>query len=265
MPNEPQPDGEPQIYRVVDDQEIEAHRAELAKSKSQNPQPTKFMSNPTNEALLMQVNYAQAQLTVERRKRIERAVNDLVENCQVTAGESERAIARAMNDESYLDELRERQQCLPGAAPLNFGASVITGSDSARNALSEISRKVSKPGEESFWNAAERSHRVSMVYAEARDRILPVMNAAANNSIDAGLKRVLILQETVRDFAIRVLPLRLFSTVFNNVPLQGTDQAVVAYFPLQAAASQDFVDGDGTGGTGYQFGQGTNTGARPFW
>ena len=74
MPNEPQPDGEPRIYRVVDDQEIEAHRAELAKSKSQNPQPTKFMSNPTNEALLMQVNYAQAQLTVERRKRIERAV-----------------------------------------------------------------------------------------------------------------------------------------------------------------------------------------------
>ncbi len=74
----------------------------------------------------MQVNYAHAQLTVERRKRIEKAVDDLVSECRVTAGESERAIARAMSDESYLDELRERQQCLPGAAPLNMGASVIT-------------------------------------------------------------------------------------------------------------------------------------------
>jgi len=56
-----------------------------------------------------------------------------------------------------------------------------------------------------------------------------------------------------------VLPLRLFSTRFQNVPLEGTDQVAVAYYPLQTAASQDFTNGDGTGGTGYQFGQATNT------
>ena len=104
---------------------------------------------------------------------------------------------------------------------------------------------------------------MSQVYAEARGpHFARDERRRRPTAIDPGLKRVLILQETVRDFAIRVLPLRLFSTVFNNVPLQGTDQAVVAYFPLQAAASQDFADGDGTGGTGYQFGQGTNTGSK---
>lgn len=250
------------IGRVVENGEIEAHRAKLAKNKSNNPQPSKFMPQPTNEALLAQVSNIQSQLATERHCRIERAVNDLVGECRVTAQEAPMAIARAQADESYLAELRLRQQCLPGAAPLNLGAAVHTASDSVRNALSEISRKVSKPGEESMWNAAERSHRIGAVYSEARGKILPVMNAAAVNTIDAGLKRVLILQETVRDFAIRVLPLRLFSRMFQNTPLQGTDTVVVAYYPLPGAASQDFVNGDGTGGTGYQFGQATSTSSK---
>ena len=133
------------------------------------------------------------------------------------------------------------------------------GNDSARNALKEIINNCGNRGEESIENAADRAKRVSEVYSESRAKILQVLNAAAANTIDANLKRVLILNETVRDFARRVLPARLFATVFENVPLEGTDTVAVPYYPLQTAASSDFTDGDGTGGTGYQFGQATNT------
>jgi hypothetical protein len=177
-----------------------------------------------------QVANITAQLNNERRRRIETDINNLVTNCQLTAGEAPQAIARAVADETYLAELQARPQVLPGAAPLNFAcAGIHTQADSVRNALGEIVRSVGKPGQDSLYNAAERSHRVANVYAEARGRILQVMNAAANNTIDAGLKRVLILQEVVRDFATRVLPLRLFCSVFNNVPLQGTDTVVVRW------------------------------------
>lgn len=100
---------------------------------------------------------------------------------------------------------------------------------------------------------------VGDIYRRERENLLPVLNSGAANNIDANLKRVLILNETVRDFALRVLPLRLFSSTFLNLALEGTDTVAVAYYPLQTAASQDFANGDGTGGTGYQFGQATNT------
>src|ERR1035437_8671637 len=110
-------------------------------------------------------------------------------------------------------------------------------------------------GQNSAMNAAEVGH----LWHRERERVLPVLNAAAVNTVDASLKRVVILNETIRDFAVRVLPLRLLATVFTAVPLQGTDQIEVPYYPLQTVASQDFTNGDGTGGTGYQFGQATTT------
>ena len=138
---------------------------------------------------------------------------------------------------------------------------IKTTNTTVKNALTEIQNNVGN-GASAFDTATDRASRVSEVYADARDKIVPVINAAAVNTIDAGLKRVLILQETVRDFAQRVLPARLFSTIFSNVALEGTDTVLIPYYTLQAAASKDFVDGDGTGGTGYQFGQATNTGSK---
>jgi hypothetical protein len=80
--------------------------------------------------------------------------------------------------------------------------------------------------------------------------------APATNTIDAALKRVAILQETIRAFATRVLPLRLFITVFSNVPLQGTDEVVVPYYALQTAASSDLTS---SSVPAYVFGQATST------
>ena len=115
-------------------------------------------------------------------------------------------------------------------------------------------------GSNCVQNATHLAPNIAQTYSAERQGLLAaVQNSGATNTIDAALKRVLILQETVRDFAIRVLPLRLFSTVFSAVPLEGAATVEVPYYPLQTTVSSDFTDGDGTAGSGYQFGQATST------
>ena len=124
---------------------------------------------------------------------------------------------------------------------MNTSFSIAALGDSVRNTLNEISRNIGK-GSGALDTAVDRSARVGQIWNNEREKIMPVMNAAVN-TIDADLKRVLILQETVRAFATRVIPLRLFANSFGNVPLQGTDEVAVSYLTLQAAARHSFSGG----------------------
>jgi len=105
-------------------------------------------------------------------------------------------------------------------------------------------------------NAVQRSRFIASLPRPEREAMLPVLNAATN-TVDSALKRVLILNENVRDFARRMLPLKAFCTSFLNTPLQGTDEVVIPYFGLQAVASSNFVEA-----TGYVFDQATTTGMK---
>ena len=216
----------------------------------------------TQDAILAKMNAGETWMTADEAKDF--GICDEISGVTATAFLNE---AKAFDFSNFrhvpekLNNNHTRDNVSNSAKFMN--ARAITQSESVRNALTEIQNNVSKRGGESaFDTATDRARITSGIYAESRDKIIPVLNAAAVNTIDAGLKRVLILQETVRDFATRVLALRLFSTVFDNVALEGTDTVDVPYYPLQGAASQDFVDGDGTGGTGYQFGQATNTNSK---
>lgn len=125
-----------------------------------------------------------------------------------------------------------------------------------QNVLTEL-ENIAKLGRyQQTSNAPARAAAVGSLYGEHRERILPVLNAGTN-TISADLKRVAILQETIRAFALRLLPLRLFSTVFNNVPLQGTDEITVPYFPLRTDASNNW-----NAANGYVFSGTTNTQAK---
>jgi len=97
-------------------------------------------------------------------------------------------------------------------------------------------------------NSVDRARfMASLPEAERRNFVSSVLNATTV-TIDSALQRVAILNETIRAFATRILPLRLFATAFQNVPLQGTDEVVVPYYPLQTAVSTDW-----NGATGYEF------------
>lgn len=92
--------------------------------------------------------------------------------------------------------------------------------------------------------AVQRSHAFSNVWQKERERFLN----ATTITIPADVKRVAVLNELVRAFARRAVNLRVLASVFQNVPLQGTDEIAVSFFPLQAGASKDW---DST--KGYEF------------
>jgi hypothetical protein len=46
-------------------------------------------------------------------------------------------------------------------------------------------------------------------------------------------------------YALKLIVLQAFAVKYDNVPLQGNDQVVVPYFPLQTTASTSFVKGTG--------------------
>lgn len=61
------------------------------------------------------------------------------------------------------------------------------------------------------------------------------------NTIPAGLQRDLFLAAAMTAFADALTPLGLFSTVFRNVALEGTNKVQVPYYPLDTASAKDFA------------------------
>lgn len=59
-------------------------------------------------------------------------------------------------------------------------------------------------------------------------------------TIPSNLKLDVILDAALREFSNAILPLRAFSTVFNDVMLRGTNKVVVPYYKLETAASRDY-------------------------
>ena len=55
------------------------------------------------------------------------------------------------------------------------------------------------------------------------------------NTISAGLKRAVILKSAMTAFKHRLVSLGLFSTVFRDVALEGSNDIEVPYYPLETA------------------------------
>ena len=60
------------------------------------------------------------------------------------------------------------------------------------------------------------------------------------NTISAGLKKAVILKSAMTAFKHRLVSLGLFSTVFRDVALEGSNDIEVPYYPLETAQSKDY-------------------------
>lgn len=60
------------------------------------------------------------------------------------------------------------------------------------------------------------------------------------NTIPQEFRRALILKSAMEAFKHILMPLGLFSTVLRSVPLEGTDEIDIPYFPLATSASKNF-------------------------
>lgn len=200
------------------------------------------VTNAADPRLADVVAFVEAQ----RRERVTAQVDALILDRRVIAGQRDFWIAQALANADVLNQLRAQPQHSQQADPVR-PLPQITNEDPT--AILRHMHELRTPMRALFRNdsitpeqVSNAAHRSGMLYEEHRNRILPVLNA---NTIGSDLQRTVILQEIIRAFALRILPLKAFFSQFEQIPLQGTDKITVPYFALVSTASTDFVAANG--------------------
>lgn len=264
-------DGKP-ITKDTSDEHLEAALNSVLAKPAVKIDPTKpAVAAPTMEqfnALLDQVKQQTEFANTAKTLRITSEINKLVTDDKLTEKEKAPALKRALADETYLDELKARMENKVGGNPLKPLAELVGNSFNEVQAFIKenstgfmsnfIGNRVDGPiGKSACEEIKNRGILVANTIKKYKDMLVSMYNA---NTIDAGLQRQIILQEMLEEFAIVLLPLQNFSTVFRNVPLEGTDTVDVPFYPLatDAGNSWDPTTGYASAGIG-----GTVTNARP--
>ena len=248
--------------KVEDDLLELAVAAQIQNSKAAQIQNSKFETQEEISAAaeLRAVRQDLAKLTeannAAKKLRITGEIEGLIANDQIPATMKDKAIARALLDEEYLNELKMLPSRPPGGEPLTRSVSVeLVGEDFKDVQNFCISNG---PGFRAQFIGPKGAGRTvdKMVCREIGTRALAVANAIAkhkskivaawnSNAIDSQLQRQVILQDMLEAYAIMILKLEAFTVVYENIPLEGTDKVEVPYFPLQGTASTSFVKGTG--------------------
>lgn len=191
----------------------------------------------------------------ERKSRVTNAVNKAAEEGRIPANQAETWVKRAMADETVLTDLAALPERLPGYDPV---AVQITAEDpkSIEKGIMRLWGQKPQQDEEAMINQARKSglERAKIINQNFKRLWEYIVNT---NTVATDLKRTVILQQMIRAFAIRILPLKAFCSVFNGVRLQGTDKVAVPYFPLITTTSVDF-----NASNGYDTGVNTNSDAK---
>lgn len=245
--------------------ELENHLAEQkakAEEKSGNVKLNADSDKPGDAqtadiaSLRKELSEVTAHLASERRSRIESAVDACITEDRIPAAQRDKWVKRALGDESVLDDLRAMPARPPGMEPLGV---IITGEAprdiekglvSLRDPVKAWLRGNSIPTEVMAANAKAMAREI----AKYRKKLEVILNA---NTIDADLKRNVILSDLMRAFKRKIVLANVFSTTYRNIPLEGTDKVTVPYYELDTATSSNFV-----AATGYTFTENTDTGSR---
>jgi ATP-dependent protease ClpP protease subunit len=257
---------------VSEETPIEALEQELSRAtnalKTKASAPPAGQPNDQIKGLQDQINQLTEANNTAKRLRITNEVETLIANDQLPAGLKDRAIARALGDETYLNELRSLPARPPGAAPLS--AERI---ECVSESFTDVQNFILENGPR-FMNgligarAGDRERLGLDGLSDVRDRSIVVANTIAKhkpmltsmfntNTIDSNLQRTVILQEMLEEFAVILKRFDSFSTVFSNVPLEGTDTVAVPFYDLAADAGNSWDPS-----TGYATMGNTATGVR---
>lgn len=265
------------ISEETSDEHLEAaltsvlNRREAAKNVIDDPakkQVTQLDTAADIKALREQINALTEINNTGKRLRMSTEIDQLVINDQLTESEKEKALARVMKDETYLEELKARPVLNVGGRPVKPIAEVVGNSfaDIQKFIIENSSgfmrnfigaRADNNLGKKTCEDIRDRGIIVANTIKKHKNMLVEMFNA---NTIDAGLQRQIILQEMLEEFAVVLLPVTNFSTVFNNVPLEGTDEVDVPFYPLATDAGNSW---DPTQGYAANLMGGTVTNTRP--
>ena len=230
-----------------------------SENKTPSTEPAKAGTpNPDLAALNARIDQLTEANNTAKKLRITATIDALIANDQLPQINREKSIARAMADETILDEYRALPSRPPGTDPVNGAVNIEIIGESVQDVNKFV--VTNGPGlMRQFTGSAgagrditpaickdisNRAIRVARAVSDPKIRA-KIMEAWNTNTIDSDLQRTVILQDMVREYAKRILPLSAFSTGYYNVPLEGTDKVTVPFFPLQTNASTDWVAGTG--------------------
>lgn len=258
------------VENTATDEQLQAALKQLLSKKTENAD-----RSPDVETLkadikaLQEANKSMTQaLNEARRIRITNTVEALVNNDQLPAGLKEKALARALGDESYLDELRSMPARRPGGDPLSAERVECTSESFAdvqnfilangpkfmQNFIGTRAGDRQELGKEGLMEVRNRSITVANTIRKHKDMLTSMFNT---NTIDSNLQRTVILQEMLEQFAVILCRFDCFATNFSNVPLEGTDTVAVPFYDLAADAGNSWNPA-----TGYATMGNTTTGVR---
>jgi ATP-dependent Clp protease protease subunit len=251
--------------KVLTDEQLEARYVEIQNKKKVLEQKDSSaatlteITNLRNEMKTLQ-EFANSQRELAYGKELDQLIID----DKLTIAERPAALKRVVNDSTYLNELKSRPaNGLVGGRPLNPLVELVG------NSFSEVQNYLLTNGPKfmrNFIGNRAGDHGEGplgrKVCEDIRDRAIVVANTINKhkemligmfntNTIDAGLQRQIILQEMLEEFAVVLRVLQQFSFVASNVPLEGTDEVDVPFYPLATDAGRSWDPTEGYAAAGF--------------
>lgn len=175
-----------------------------------------------------------------RRAGVEARVDAAIRERRIPNALRSTFISAGMTDAAVLEQLATMPVVEAGVPPVveitaEAPVDILAGIEHMRRPVEAVCRGDNVRPQDIERNALA----IARAVRAGGERLMGAMNAT---TISADLKRAVLLNGAgMRAFRRRILPLRIWSTVFGNVPLEGTDEVTVPYMPLFTESSTDFV------------------------
>lgn len=203
-------------------------------------------SDETIAALQLAVTALTNQASEKRKGEVAIAVQSAIDNDQIPANQKDSWVKMAMDDTTgtVLTNLAALPSKPPGAPPIDIEVTDVAPKDIGAGLakFNEPTKSWQRGNSVPMRVIRDAAVNRGLFINKHRNNLISVWNT---NTIATELKRSVILQEVITDFARIILPLRAFSTVFENVPLEGTNKVQVPFYDLDATASTSWVAGTG--------------------
>jgi len=229
---------------------IAAFKGEAAPTAAQNVIPMTVAD--VNNAVATAVQAA------ERRTDCKASLLEMVGENRITKAQMDRVLKTPFDQwDTQIAALRENPIMPVAAEPVDgvsveqIGDSVADCETAVKNLRAPIIAAIEKRQSPDVKAIQKNAIVIAQLVTKNLQKLRQAFNA---NNISADLKRNVILTQGMRAFKRNIVNLGIFSTRFNNIPLEGTNKIAVPYYPLDTAAANDFADG-----TGYEFNESSDT------
>jgi len=190
-----------------------------------------------NAELIAEMKAMRAERDAAKKSSIKAALTQCANEFRIPLNSVDKWAEACIKDESILAEIQAMQSNAP-AEPVAMTVEITNESPESFNAaFKKLNAPFSAFIKHGTGNGAamkDAAHARACFITKNAGRIGQIVNT---NSVDTNLKRQVILQEGIRAFRRKLIALRAFCTVFESVPLQGTDKVTIPYHALQSVAS----------------------------